>query len=654
MMKQLYLKLARRNLKQHKTIYKPYLIAGAMIVGMCYILSSIQIMVIESGMKGVSTTSSLLELSRNIFVVLALIILFYMNSFIVKRRKKELGLYAVLGLERRHIAQVMAWEVFIAAGLIIGVGILFGVVFSYLMFLLLMSLAKLPTLLTFRLPLNSVGWTVLVFAVQFAILLAYNVFSVYRMRIIALLASSREGEREPKTKWILTLVGAVALGAGYYLAQTVEQPLEALGIFFPAVLLVIIGTYALFTAGSIFVLKALKRNKRFYYRPRHFISVSGMIYRMKQNAAGLASICILSTCALVTLSSVSSIYIGKEDVLAHRFPREFIIQFDDAQSDPDAIRQAVERYTQTYGMTLSDPVMYRQNDYVLHMLSETVFEVWRGSEFRSYEVMHDVKVMDMEAYVAAGGTPQALGENEVLMSDLAEDSDHITVNDHQLAVKTHVAWPEALPRDWNRGGLCVVSDSAERERIFGVADGRGSYVTFLYNVGNAEGEAAKALYFEGLGPKVSAEVPHDWLGSSYAGSNRKDFYQVYGSVFFVGIFFVVLFILGTALIIYYKQVTEGYDDQRRFHILQQVGMSHGEVRKTISSQVRMVFFLPLMAAVIHMVAAFHVICRMLTLFEMYNTQLYLMCTLVTVLLFSVFYYAVYQYTARVYYRIVER
>ena len=317
------IRMALTNIKNNQNIYLPYFMAASLIVMLFYSLRSVSFMVANSTAAGGVTMSAMLQMSSWICGILSLVILFYVNSFIMKRRKKEFGLYSILGMEKRHIALVMAWEVLITGAIGIFCGIVLGALFSQLLFLLLLKIVGLPVALEFVIPFQEAA-TFVLFGIGFLILLGYDVISVCRTDPIALLRSEKEGEREPRTKWPLAALGFVTLGAGYWLALTVKTPSDALTVFFPAVLLVIIGTYCLFVAGSILILKLLRRNKNFYYQPKNFISVSGMMYRMKQNAVGLSNICILSTCVLVTLSSTVSLFIGEEDILRARYPRQII------------------------------------------------------------------------------------------------------------------------------------------------------------------------------------------------------------------------------------------------------------------------------------------------------------------------------------------
>lgn len=599
--------------------------------------------------------SSILNLSSWICGILALVILFYVNSFIMKRRKKEFGLYSILGMEKRHISIVMLWEVLLTGLLSILSGILFGAVFSQLFFLLLLKIVGLPAALVFQIPVSAILVTLPLFGSGFALLLIYDVISIYRTDPIALLRSSKEGEREPKSKWLITLVGLVTLLSGYCLSWTVQTPRGAVSVFFPAVLLVMIGTYCLFISGSIVLLKLLRKRKSFYYKPKNFISVSGMMYRMKQNATGLANICILSTCVLVTLSSTVCLFIGEEDTLRAQYPKDVKTSciMTDAHSG-EILMQASEAHAKQYNASIENAVGYVGLSYPAE-LSNTSFKAVPkyGTEIYAMEVLL------LSDYNRICGTEFSLEQGEVLVASSKSMSwgDSIKLEDQEFSIQGTAEYPDfinMLP------GVCYdvvlilpeYSDLVELQTKVNTAlpDGGTRSMMFYYEhdvTGQNLGE-----YYGTMREELGKTVEHLAEVSS-VDSSRSDFYQVYGSILFVGIFFVAQFLIAAVLIIYYKQITEGFDDHDRFRIMQNVGMSDREVRATISKQVLMVFFLPLGMALIHIIVAFPVLCKLLLAFQMTNQKLFLLCTICAVLVFAVFYFAVYHVTSKTYYRIVQ-
>ncbi|MFA9379551.1 MAG: FtsX-like permease family protein [Acetanaerobacterium sp.] len=650
-----YSRLAMTNIKKHKSIYLPYLLAGALIVALFYSLRSVSVMVAESTAKGSVIMGEILNLSSFICGFLSLVILFYINSFVVKRRKKEFGLYSILGMEKRHIAIVMVWEVLITGAVCILCGILGGALFSQLFFLLLQRIVGLPVELTFRIPMNAVLITVLLFGVGFALVLTYDIISIMRTNPISLLNSAKEGEREPKARWLLALIGLVTLGGGYVLSWMVRTPSDAIGIFFPAVLLVIIGTYCLFIAGSIVMLKMLRKNKNFYYKPQNFISVSGMIYRMKQNATGLSNICILSTCVLVTLSSSVCLYIGEEDTLRREFPQQVRTSCIADEQSSALMQQAAQKHAQEYGFTIKDAVGYMDLSYLA---------VRNGDSFSVSDSYSsgtcDVNSLLLEDYNRITGTEKVLEDGQVLVYVKGAPlmGDTIKLEGKSYKVAGQITEPSFISSNDIGETIAVVFPTFSdlkfiRDTVNANSNSKYERVATYYYSHDVSGDTKNLSdYYGTMRSALNETVPHLAMVDNIKAA-RDDFYQLYGSILFVGIFFVSLFFVAAVLIIYYKQITEGFDDHDRFRIMQNVGMSDKEVRSTIDKQVLMVFFLPLGMAVLHIAVAFPVLCKLLAAFKMTNTTLFLFCTIGAVVIFAILYFTVYQLTARAYYRILQ-
>ncbi len=649
-----YSRMAVSNIRKNKNIYLPYLLAGTLIVALFYILSSITTMVQQSPMEGGSTMSVILLMSTVICGFFALNILFYINSFIIKRRKKEFGLYSILGMEKRHISIVMFWEVIITGMVSVVCGIVGGALLSQLLFLLLLKIIKLPAALTFQIPLSSVVTTAVLFGVGFAATLVYDVISIMRTDPIALLHSAKQGEKEPKARWLLTLFGLLALGGGYLLSWTVRTPSEAVAVFLLAVLLVIIGTYCLFISGSIVLLKFLRKNKKYYYKPKNFISVSGMIYRMKQNAAGLATICILSTSVLVTLSSTVCLFIGEEDILRVRFDRQVHANCIADTQSAQLMQGVAEAHAQDHGFTVVNDIGYYSFSFPGYRSGDR-FDMIDQYGNQSFFV----EVLALEDYNRITGLAKTLKEGEALVcageNPLGDDT--ITLGEKAYQVKGSFPRPDYLGSLTAGDEFLVVLPKLDdltslRDTYNSVNDDdhhRSLWYDLEYDV---SGDGNLSEFYGTMRDAYTAKVEHISIVDNID-SARTDFYQLYGSLMFVGIFFVMLFLIATVLIIYYKQVTEGYDDHDRFQIMQKVGLSDKEVRSTIQKQVLLVFFLPLGTAVLHIVVAFRVLCKLLLVFNMTNTLLFLLCTFGAALAFAVLYFVVYQLTARTYYRIVQ-
>ena len=656
MNKLFYPRLAVQNLRKNKTIYFPYLLASSLTVALYYILRSITVMVADSEMKGGAAMGAILSLSASISAFLSVLILFYINSFVIRRRKKEFGLYSILGMEKRHIALVMLWEVLLTALLSLVCGIGGGALLSQLLFLILLKLVKLPAALTFQIPVSSIGYTALLYTAVFGLVLLYDMIVVRRSQPITLLTEAKAGEREPRSRWLLALIGLAALGGGYGLALSTRQASDIVSVFLLSVLLVIIGTYALFTAGSIGALKLMRKNKSFYYKPQNFIPVSGMIYRMKQNAAGLASICILSTAVLVTMSSTVCLFIGEEDVLRQKNPREITVSC--AQTDADErqlLRETAEEYAASYGFQVKNYLSYQLLSTALYRQGKKLNAVY--NEHEKNDGYCYVEIITADDCSAVIGKPLTVQPGTLLFLD---SQGGYTAGDRlEIAGEAFTAAAaldtQPLPESLNNGLLLVVENeetllrlhrqirSQEQEDISGIT------CKSYYDI--EDGGASREAYYAGMWDAYNEKISHLRFVNNIEDS-RRDFYQIYGSLFFVGIFFTILFLAVTALIIYYKQITEGYDDRSRFQIMRSVGMTDREIRSAVSKQVQLVFFLPLGTAALHIAVAFPSLFRLLNLFGMYNLPLFIVCLAATVLLFALFYGLVYQMTARIYFKIV--
>jgi len=602
-------------------------------------------------MKGNSAIGGILQFSTIICGIISLVILFYINSFIMKRRKKEFGLYSILGMEKRHISIVMFCEVLLTAAVSIICGIVGGALFSQLLFLLLLKIIGIPAALTFQIPLSSVITTILIFGAGFVVVLLFDMFVIVRTDPINLLHSSIEGEREPKARWLLALIGIVTLGAGYWLSLTIKTPSDALSVFFLAVLLVIVGTYCLFIAGSILLLKILRKNKKFYYKPKNFISVSGMIYRMKQNATGLANICILSTCVLVTLSSCVCLNLGEEDCLKGRFPRQIMSECIANEQSSKLMQTAANAHAEKYGFKIQNAVGY-YNSNLAAKRNGSVFNTTDAYTSTTYAI----KCIILSDYNRITGANETLKDGEVLVYIEGDplQGRTITLAKHNYAVKKLISEPKfvdsyeviskaiiVLPKLSDLDKLTIKNKSGETNKVW-----------YNYNYDVTGNSTKLPAFYKTMRSDLNKTVQH-LAEVNNIDSAREDFYAIYGSILFVGIFFVLLFLIATVLIIYYKQITEGFDDHDRFRIMQNVGMSDKEVRGTIRKQVLLVFFLPLGLAVIHIAFAFRVLCKLLVVFGMDNPPFFLLCTLGSIAVFTLLYFIVYNLTARTYYKIVQ-
>ena len=651
-----YWKLAFTNLKGNRRVYLPYLLSSVGIIMMFYSINALGQGIDQGALYGGTTVASMMGLGVFVIGLFAVLFLFYTNSFIIKRRKKELGLYNILGMEKRHIAHILFRETLLTAVCSLALGLGLGIVFSRVLFWLLGLLLGTNLAVAFVIPVSAITSTLGLFGIIFLLTLCYNLLQVKLSKPIELLHGGETGEREPKAHWFLAVLGALLLGTGYTMAVTIQDPLSALVFFFVAVILVILGTYLLFITGITAMLKLLKKNKRFYYKTNHFTALSGMLFRMKQNAAGLASICVLFTALLVTVSTTFSLYTSMDGLLRARYPRNVLVSVCDAnQEAKDMVRSAVNQKSQELGLALENVVDREGWNITTARVGNTLH-----TQEVSLETCAVVNIFTQSEFERFSGQQVDLAENQVLLFDPAntfpeEDTLHIDDKTYEIVPSDYVM-PEAstLAQIYEMYYL-VVREEAVVENIL-APSGSDTFPVYSYDFDVAGGdpediaalrEALGTVDFSGPGVEYEALLFED------SATSRQSFMELYGGLFFLGLFLGVLFLLGTALIIYYKQVSEGYDDARRFNIMQKVGMSHKEVKQSIHSQILLVFFLPLVMAVLHLAFAFPMLEKILLVMGLANTQLILLSTLGCVAVFAVAYLIIYALTARTYYNIVE-
>ena len=593
-----------------------------------------------------NTLKICLQYATGVIIVFAVIFLFYTNSFLIKRRKKEIGVYNILGMGKRHIARMMAVETILTAGSSILGGLVFGIIFGKLMYLLLLKILHNSVDMQFSVNGTAIVQTVILFAGIFLLTYLYNILQIQLVNPVELLHGGNQGEKEPKSRWLLVIIGVAALGNGYRIALTTEAPLEALLKFFIAVICVIIGTYALFIAGSIVVLKMLRKNKAYYYNPKHFTSVSGMIYRMKQNGAGLANICVLSTMVLVMVSTTVSLYAGMEDILDSRFPRDVSIVCKQADVDhEEIIERLLKEQCEKAGVKITDRVWYRYGSMNAVLKGDKLENV---NQYYPDNHFYYVEMMTQDEYNRIEKRNVSLEEQEILTytTNGKCGKKQINIAGQNYLVKKELPEMTSQPKSTAEiyKTLYIVFANAEQiERIepFSYAD--------KFNLKGDDGKQKEAL--EQIQNEFYEKFPDGTMESRML--SRSSFYELYGGLFFIGIYLGSMFIMATVLIIYYKQISEGCDDRERYQIMQKVGMSKKEVKRSIRSQVLSVFFLPLVVAVIHVAVAFKVMTKILGVLNLTNVSLFAVCTIITIAVFAVFYIIVYSITAKEYYRIVN-
>ncbi|MBO4367626.1 MAG: FtsX-like permease family protein, partial [Clostridia bacterium] len=657
----------------------PYLLTCICMVAMHYILgflSSPTALVLLP--RGRSSVETILNLGKTVVLIFSLVFLFYTHSFLIRRRQKEFGLYNVLGMGKRNLALIITWDNIITFLLALAGGLLTGLALSKLAELGLVNLLGGTIDYRLRIDVDSLFQTLTCYAVIFALIWLSAVIRTARSSAVSLMKAESVGEKPPKGNWFLALLGFGILAAAYWLAVSINDPLDAMMWFFIAVLMVIAATYLIMIAGSVRLCRTLERNKGYYYRPEHFVSVSSMAYRMKRNGAGLASICIIATMVLVMLSSTTCLWFGAEDSLLNRYPRE--IDLDVRMNEPaqledanlDRFRGAVADFARKQGVTAENVLDYRFINLTGVMAGDTVqCDQERADTRVEYGNMRDICLISAGDYTASTGTPLQLSEGDaaLLLDKMNYDKDSITLamgdEAHSWRVvsvdKGMIVEPYAgvaIPRI-----TIIVPDLSAAVEGFELMDGDGrlkGQIQWLYGFDTGLDDDANSRFardldfefyklFENSGSFGFRSTMVDARADSIA-----DFYGSYGALFFIGILLSGVFLTAAVLIIYYKQISEGYEDARRFDIMQKVGMTKREIRASISSQLRLVFILPLAVAGMHLTFAFPMIRRLLTLFSLYNTGLFVRTTLISFGVFSAFYWFVYRMTSGVYYRIVSR
>lgn len=659
-----YRRLAVTNIGKNSRIYLPYIFTGVVSVAMFYIIKSLSVNPGFKQMLGFDTMSVTLRLACWVSGIFIVIFLLYTNSFLIKRRKKEFALFHILGMEKKHVSAVLFWETFYVLLIAAGLGLGLGVALDKLLFMALLRMLGTDIPLGFFISRQVIAITLSLFAAIYLVVYLIDIFQIHAARPIELLRASEMGEREPKAKVFAALLGAAALIAGYDIAVTTENPLTSIPLFFVAVLLVMAGTYLLFTAGSIALLKLLRRNKKFYYRTKHFAAVSGMIYRMKQNAVGLANICILSTMVLVMVSSTVALMIGLEDVQRSRYPMSINVyssETDDARRE--ALISAIRTASEEAEAEVLEEVEYRYLAFTASEQGDVFSTEASNMMFDWGESLRILCFLSVEDYNRISGDDRSLSKGEVVVFGGREEYRQKrmcvlgrTYRVIKPALKEHLNLPVngKLSSNIVDTLYVVVPDEAELQSLYEQQKQQygdmASEIECYYGLETKEPSKDVALYEAICSFRTSAAFAAD---VECREAEKTSSLAVYGGLFFVGIFLGLLFLLATVLIIYYKQISEGYEDRRRFAIMQQVGMTEREVRDAIHSQVLMVFFLPLITAGVHTAFAFPIVSKLLMMLNLNNTPLYIACLVGCFLVFGVFYITVYSMTAGTYHRIVQ-
>ena len=656
-----YSKFALNNLVKNKRFILPYILSTIFTIASFYILTSLSLgKNLDKLPQGISATKQVLGFGVIVIAIFSAIFLFYTYSFLIKRRVREFGLYSVLGMTKKQIARILILETIFIAVITLVFGLAFGLLFDKLMLLVLLKLFTAGVSFGFVITPIAVFLTILLFGGIFFLLLIYTVVKISRLKIVALLKEENNGEREPKARLILAILGLGLTGYGYYLAQTIQNPIKAITMFFIAVLAVIFGTYLIFMAVSITVLKLMKNNKTFYYKPKNFISVSGLLYRMKRNAVGRANICILSTMVLVTMGTTSALYAGSEDAYNTRFPRDIIINgYRSTEGKLAEIEKNVKKATQDAGVETKDLVSYNMLN-VVGRLNGT--EINYESEFTgSFDKIKTIVVLELKDYNKVSKEQKTLNAGETLLfidKKGKYEANEITVQGVNLKIKEKLTdFPGALgtaAANIMDTYYVVVKDNADVKKIesalkkkLNISDGEGEIFNYVgFNISDKSKEAKVIENFKQLEKEGNINIE----GKAENETNFKGFYA---SFLFIGVFISMIFVVSQVVIMYYKQISEGYEDKGKFGIMRKVGLTDKQIKQSIRSQVLMIFFAPLAVATLHTVVAYPFIEKILKLFLATDNNVFLIALAVTIAVFAVFYLIVYLITSRIYYRIIK-
>lgn len=665
-----YPHLAWDAMRKNKRLYCPYILAGGVMVMMEYILGFLTEAPALAEMPGGSVLMTLLPMGCAVIAVFSLLFLFYTHSFLLKQRNRELGLYSILGMDKRNIGKMMAWETAFTALIAMAAGLAAGIGLSKAAELALLKLLDMESTFRLSVGLRSLRNTLLIFAGIYGLLLLNSLRKLRRSQPLELMQSSRVGEKIPKYTWVTALLGIVMLGVAYYLAVRIEEPVTALFVFFAAVILVIIGTYLLFISASVAFCRLLQKNKNYYYHPKHFVSLSSMVYRMKRNGAGLASICILLTMVLVMISSSASLYFGAEDAIQNRYPKGVNIETSYKEIEGISDENILELRSAVADLSGTDSPLTGVRTCELSGLftdEGIIIDVGSAENFSlmSYDRVGYFYVLSIDDYNAMMGENKTLAEDECLIY-----CDRLNIQWRSFDVEYGRCY-RVIERlgafEQDKDSVVMTMPS-----VFMVVDNLNDFAQPLRDIKNGNGDLlVRYVWNVGFDVKTSADEVeirnriYDYLRSRILESDgamfyvqsremqRSSFFEMYGSLFFLGVMLSIVFLLAAVLIVYYKQISEGYEDRSRFEIMRKIGMTKKNIRASINSQMLTVFFMPLFAAGIHLAFAYPYISKIMLMFAFDNTALNIAINLICFAAFGLLYAIVYKITSGAYYAIVS-
>ena len=676
----LYFKLAWTGIKKNRKLYIPYILSCVGMIAMFFIISNLSLSPLLEKMMGGGDMGLILGLGKFVIAAFSLIFLVYTNSFLIRRRYKEFGLYNILGMDKNSISSVVAIESLIVAAISLVCGVAFGIAFSKLAELGLVNVIRGDIDYRFCISPVAIEYSLGLYGAIFLVIFIKSIIQVRRSKPLELLKSENAGEKAPKANWVVAASGAIILGIAYYLAVSIKSPLSALTVFFIAVIMVIVASYMLFISGSVALCKVLQKNKKYYYKKNHFVSVSSMAYRMKRNGAGLASICILSTMVLVSMSATTSLYFGSEDTLNSRYPVQnqfnVTVRGLDSLNDGtlDKIEDSYEKVFDNYAVKPQNIVKYAFGYAVGLMADEDEIKSNSSAYMNGlgvYENLRELYFISQDDYNAATGEHVSVNKGEALVCTKGCEYDRASLNFKGIELEIVGEFETfATFGDTNAAitpsVMFVIHDMEELRPLDGLTDETYGYpvlnVHWFYGYDLDENEETQINVYNDqqktlgkLGAKTAAEAEATDFSyySDCLACSRSDFFEAFGGLFFVAIMLSILFIFAMAMIIYYKQVSEGYEDKSRFEIMQNVGMTKADIKKSINSQVLTVFFAPLIMAGVHLAFAFPLVWKLLQLFYLKNLGLVIWVTAASFVVFALIYAIIYKITAGAYYKIVS-
>ena len=678
-----YPKIAWDGIKKNRRFYIPYILTCVGMIMMYYIIHHLAGMPALRNMSGGNSVKLILGFGCWIVALFALIFLFYSNSFLMRRRKKEFGLYNMLGMGKGNLCRLLLWESLILFLISMAGGLVCGILLSKTAELIMVRMLEGDVTYGMIIYADAFRDTWFIFAAIFALIFIKGLITVSKSGAITLAKSESVGEKPPKANYVLGIAGALLLIVAYYIAVSIKNPLTAMVWFFIAVCLVIVATYLLFISGSVTLCRLLQKNKRYYYRKNHFVSVSSMVYRMKRNGAGLASICILSTMVLVIVMGAGTLYIGKEESLNTRYPHDISASieyipyvFEGFDPENESIKpyeeESLNEYCGRIDAVLSEYGIETEN--VEQTLSVTANGVLKDGllsfdpvDTQTMDYSVRIQLIPLSVYNACMNTNETLESGEVFIYCVSTNFDESSINLPDGTVLTVKEQLKSIMGSEDSikyaiSTVFIVTDEVESltEKFNAELSRISSGSRCRFKLGYAFDTNASAETQAELCEKITAEI-QSYIGEngsySYSVENKQaesaDFYGIYGGIFLLGVFLSVVFIAATVLIIYYKQVTEGYEDEKRFEIMRNVGMSKEDIRKNVNSQMLTVFALPLITAAVHTAFAFPIVQKMIEMFNLNNALLSLAVTATAIVVFAVFYVIVYKITSNAYYAIVS-